>query len=135
MAPRISPWTFKRCLKTQPHSSAYRLDVGGGEPPRASIAPHERSTPCRSLTTGDEAVGGTDLDAVIVRTEVLDVAEAVSREQHAQLVTLPTTHDELIIAYALIALPDKFVVLRYEQESVFSIERGDTCEGQLPLLR
>ena len=44
MAPRISPWTFKRCLKTQPHSSADRLDVGGGEPPRASIAPHERST-------------------------------------------------------------------------------------------
>ena len=41
---RIPPWTFKRCLKTQPHSSAYRLDVGGGEPPRASIAPHERST-------------------------------------------------------------------------------------------
>jgi hypothetical protein len=35
----------------------------------------------RELRHGDEAVGGTELDAVIVRTKVLDVAEAVSREQ------------------------------------------------------
>src|SRR5580704_7917546 len=33
----------------------------------------------RELRHGDEAVGGTELDAVIVRTEVLDVAEAVSQ--------------------------------------------------------
>src|SRR5213594_2175381 len=81
---------------------------------------------------GHEAIGRTGRDAVIVRTEVLDVAEAVAREQHAELFTLPTTHDEVIIADALIAPPDKFVALRYQQESVFSIELGDTCEGQLP---
>ena len=86
----------------------------------------------RELRHGDEAVGGTEFDAVIVRTEVLDVAEAVSREQHTELFTLPTAHDELIIADALITPPDKFVALRYQQESVFSIELGDTCEGQLP---
>jgi hypothetical protein len=44
---------------------------------------------------------------------------------------VPSTHDELIIADALIAPSDKFVALRYQQESVFSIELGDTCEGQL----
>jgi hypothetical protein len=86
----------------------------------------------RELRHGDEAVGGTELDAVIVRAEVLDVAEVVSREQHTELFTLPTAHDELIVADALIAPPDKFVALRYQQESVFSIELGDTCEGQLP---
>jgi hypothetical protein len=85
----------------------------------------------RELRHGDEAVGGTELDAMIVRTEVLDVAQAVSREQHTELFTLPTAHDELIVADALIALPDKFVALGYQQESVFSIELGDTCEGQL----
>ena len=69
---------------------------------------------------------------MIVRTELLDVAEAVSREQHTELFTLPTAHDELIIADALITPPDKFVALRYQQDSVFSIELGDTCEGQLP---
>jgi len=37
----------------------------------------------------------------------------------------------MIIADALLAPPDKFVALRYQQESVFSIELGDTCEGQL----
>ena len=68
---------------------------------------------------------------VIVCTEVLDVAEAVAREQHVELFTLPTAHDELIIADALIAPPDKFVALGYQQESAFSIELGDTCEGQL----
>jgi hypothetical protein len=31
----------------------------------------------------------------------------------------------------LIAPPDKFVALRYQQESVLSIELGDACEGQL----
>src|SRR5262245_20006353 len=86
----------------------------------------------RELRHGDQAVGGTELDAVIVRTEVLDVAKAVAREQRTELFTLPTAHDELIIADALIALPDKFVALGYQQEPVFSIELGDTCEGQLP---
>src|SRR4051812_21732029 len=52
----------------------------------------------RKLRHGNEAVGGTDLDAVIIRTKVLDVAEAVAREQHTELFTLPTAHDELIIA-------------------------------------
>ena len=69
---------------------------------------------------------------MIVRTGVPDVAEAVSREQYTELFTLPTAHDELIIADALITPPDKFVALRYQQESVFSIELDDTCEGQLP---
>ena len=73
----------------------------------------------------------TGFDAPIVCTEVRDVAEAVSRELHTELFTLPTAHDELIIADALIAPPDKFVALRYQQESVFSIELGDTCERQL----
>jgi hypothetical protein len=40
----------------------------------------------------------------------------------------------MIIAHALIAQPDKFVALRYQQESVFSIELGDTGEGQLSLI-
>ena len=86
----------------------------------------------RELRHGHEAVGGTELDALIVRTEVLDVPEAVSREQHTELFAIPTAHDELIIADALIAPPHKFVAFRYQQESVFSIELGDTCEGQLP---
>lgn len=86
----------------------------------------------RELRHGDEAVGGSELDAVIVRAEVLDVAEAVSREQNTQLFTLPTAHDEVIVADALIAPPDKFVALGYQQEAVFGIELGDTCEGQLP---
>jgi hypothetical protein len=85
----------------------------------------------RELRHGDEAVGRTGRDAVIVRTEVLDAAEAVACEQHPELFTLPTAHDEVIIADAIIAPPDKFVALRYQQESVFSIELGDTCEGQL----
>lgn len=38
----------------------------------------------------------------------------------------------LVIAGALIAPPDKFVALRDQQESVFTIELRDTCEGQLP---
>ena len=85
----------------------------------------------RELRHGDEPIGGAEFDAVIVRTEVLDVAEAVAPEQHTELFTLPTAHDELIIADALIAPPDKLVALRHQQESVFSIELGDTCEGQL----
>src|SRR3954467_12535255 len=85
----------------------------------------------RELRHGDEAVGRTGRDAVIVRPEVLDVAEAVAREQHIELFTLPTAHDKLIIADALIAQPGKFVALRDQQESVFSIELSDTGEGQL----
>ena len=37
----------------------------------------------------------------------------------------------MIVADALIAPPDKLVALRYQQESVFGIELGDTREGQL----
>lgn len=51
---------------------------------------------------------------MIVRTQVLDVTEAVAREQQAELFTLPAAHDELIIADAIIAPPDKFVALRYQ---------------------
>ena len=86
----------------------------------------------RELHHGDEAVGGSEIDAGIVCTEVLDVAEAVSREQHIEFFTLPTTHDELIVGDALIALQDKFVALGYQQESMFSIELGDAREGQRP---
>jgi hypothetical protein len=85
----------------------------------------------RALRNGDEAVSGAGFDALIVRTEVLYVAETVSREQHAELFTLPAAHHELIFADALIAPPDKFVALRDQQESVFTIELRDTCEGQL----
>src|SRR5262245_11898865 len=86
----------------------------------------------RELRHGDKAVGGTDLHAVIVRTKVLDVAEAVAPEQHTELFTLPTAHDELIMADALIATPHKFVALRYQQESAFSIQLRDTCVRQFP---
>jgi hypothetical protein len=68
---------------------------------------------------------------VIVRTEVLDVAVAVSCEQHAHLFTLPAAHDELIIADALVAPLDKFVAFRDQQESVFTVKVRDTCEGLL----
>jgi hypothetical protein len=88
----------------------------------------------RELRHGDEPIGGAGLDAVIVRTEVLDVVEAVAREQQTELFTLPTAHDELIIADALIAPPDKFVALGYQQEPALSIEPGDACEGQLPAI-
>jgi len=83
-----------------------------------------------ALRNGDEAVGGAGFDALIVRTEVLDVAEAVAREQRVELFTLPTPHHELVIADALIAPPDKFMALGDQEESVFTIELRDTCEGQ-----
>ena len=71
---------------------------------------------------------------MIVRTEVLDIAEAVAREQRPELFTLPTAHHELIIADALIAPPDKFVALGYQQEPALSIELGDACEAEIPTI-
>ena len=49
----LLPWNIRLDdeLIVFSHSSRYRLDVGGGEPSRASIAPHERSI-SRSLATG-----------------------------------------------------------------------------------
>src|SRR5262245_50576001 len=86
----------------------------------------------RELRYGDQAIGCTDLGAVVVRTEVLDGAEAVASEQHSELFTFPTAHDEPIIAHVLVALSDKFVTLGYQQEPMFSVELGDAREGQLP---
>ena len=55
----------------------------------------------RELRHGDEAVGGTELDAMIVRTEVLDVAEAVSREQHTEFFTLFMSPSRSLTHWAL----------------------------------
>src|SRR4029079_10414611 len=55
-------------------------------------------------------------------------------EQHTELFTLPTAHDELIVADALAALPHKFVALRYQQESASSIQLRDTCVRQFPTI-
>src|ERR1051326_4425593 len=85
----------------------------------------------RALRDYHKPVGGADRHVGIIRAEIRELAEMMAREQRVDLVSVPATHHEVVVADACLASRDQLVLLGNQQLPVLMVERRDACEGQL----
>jgi len=92
---------------------------------------------CRSARTlrhHHQSVGCTGCHAGIICAEARELAEAMAREQSVELVSLPATHHEVVLAHTFLAAREQFVPLGDQQLPVLMIERSERTDEVAALM-